>query len=471
MEMCWSSFFCGTFLLLAIISYFLVTKQRRSPHSAPNLPPGSMGWPYIGETLQLYSQDPNIFFINRKKRYGEIFKSQLFGCPCIILSSPEAARFVLVSHAHLFKPTYPPNKERMIGPSALFFHNGDYHTLLRRLVWSSLAPKSIRVLLPDVESAAISILESWDSRILSTFQLLKQFAFEVAVITIFGGWLDDGYRLDLKKNYMILDQGYNSLPINITGSLYNKALQARRNLQKIIGEIMKERRREVMVEKDLLGRLLNYKDDNGQQLTDDQVADNIIGVMFAAQDTTASVLTWVMKYLHEDPKLFQAVKAEQMAIREENEFESQPLTWAQTRRMSLSHRVILETLRKASIISFTYREAVCDVEYNGYLIPKGWKVMPLFWIIHHNSEFFKDPQNFDAYRFNIAPKPDTFIPFGNGAHACPGNELAKMEMLVFIHHVVTKYRFHVVKPDNGVEYRPFLIPKQGLTARLQRDYI
>ncbi|XP_011013084.1 PREDICTED: abscisic acid 8'-hydroxylase 4-like [Populus euphratica] len=61
-----------------------------------------------------------------------------------------------------------------------------------------------------------------------------------------------------------------------------------------------------------------------------------------------------------------------------------------------------------------------------YLIPKGWKVMPLFGNIHHNPEYFSDPQKFDPTRFEVATKPN--MPFGSGQHACPGNELAKLEI-------------------------------------------
>jgi cytochrome P450 len=80
-------------------------------------------------------------------------------------------------------------------------------------------------------------------------------------------------------------------------------------------------------------------EDDGALLTDEQVADNVIGVLFAAQDTTASVLTWIVKYLHDHPKLLDAVRAEQAAIREANDGGRRPLTWAQTRSMTLTHRV------------------------------------------------------------------------------------------------------------------------------------
>ncbi|KAK9166404.1 hypothetical protein Scep_001595 [Stephania cephalantha] len=462
----------------ALLSYTFTrahTRRRRPQQRKAKLPPGPVGWPFIGETLQLYSQDPNIFFANKQKRYGEIFKSHILGCPCVMLASPEAARFVLVTQAHLFKPTYPKSKEKLIGPSALFFHQGDYHTRLRRLVQGSLSPDAIRSLVPHIESIAISSLEAWaEDRIINTFQEMKKFSFDVGIIALFG-CLDSYYKEELKKNYSIVDKGYNSFPTNIPGTAYSNAFLARKRLSQIVSEIIIKRKEKRLERKDLLGCLMNSKDEKGQSLTDDQIADNIIGVLFAAQDTTASALTWVLKFLHDNPKLLEGVKAEQIAIYESNGLGKRPLTWAQARSMILTYRVILESLRMASIISFTFREAVADVEYKGYLIPKGWKVLPLFRNIHHNPEFFLDPQKFDPSRFavykNVAPKPNTFMPFGNGVHACPGNELAKLEMLILIHHLVAKFRWEVVGSQSGIQYGPFPVPQHGLPARFWKESV
>uniref|UniRef100_A0A5B6ZIN1 (+)-abscisic acid 8'-hydroxylase n=1 Tax=Davidia involucrata TaxID=16924 RepID=A0A5B6ZIN1_DAVIN len=455
--------------LSTLLSYFISKKKKRNPKQRVKLPPGSMGWPYIGETLQLYSQDPNVFFATKQERYGDIFKTHILGCPCIMLASPEATRFVLVTQAQLFKPTYPESKEKMIGPSALFFHQGDYHTHLRKLVQSSLSPDAIRKLIPDIEAMAISALESWASgQVVNTFHEMKKISFKVGILSVFGQ-LDGKYREELKENYCIVDKGYNSFPTNLPGTAYNKAILARKRLRQILSEIIRERKEKRLLEKDLLGHLLSFKDRKGQTLTEDQIADNIIGVLFAAQDTTASVLSWILKYLHDDQKLLEAVKAEQKTIYKLNNGGKHPLTWAQTRNMPLTYRVILESLRMASIISFTFREAVVDVEYEGYFIPKGWKVMPLFRNIHHNPEFFTEPRNFDPSRFEVAPKPNTFMPFGNGVHACPGNELAKLEMLILIHHLVTKFRWEVVGSQSGIEYGPFPVPQNGLPARFWKE--
>lgn len=135
-----------------------------APAKDKRFPPGSMGWPYIGETTKLYTQNPNSFISNRQKRYmdisgfpsygwffdrcifnglfiacsyGDIFKTHILGCPCVMISSPEAAKIVLVSKAHLFKPTYPPSKEKMTGPEALLFHQSAYHSRLKKLVQAS----------------------------------------------------------------------------------------------------------------------------------------------------------------------------------------------------------------------------------------------------------------------------------------------------------------------------------------------
>ncbi|KAF7829107.1 Abscisic acid 8'-hydroxylase 1 [Senna tora] len=440
-------------LVLNSLIKIFSSKRRDLP-----LPPGTMGWPYIGETFQLYSQDPNVFFASKIKRFGSIFKSHILGCPCVMISSPEAAKFVL-NKAQLFKPTFPASKERMLGKQAIFFHQGEYHANLRRLVLRTFMPEAIRSFVPAIESIALDCLNSWEGQSITTFLEMKNFTFNVALLSIFGK--DEIlYREDLKRCYYILERGYNSMPINLPGTLFHKAMKARKELSQILAQIMSTRRQMKQDHNDLLGSFMSEK----AGLTDEQIADNVIGVIFAARDTTASVLTWIVKYLGENPSVLQAVTEEQESILKSKAEEG--LIWEDTKKMPLTSRVIQETLRVASILSFTFREAVQDVEYEGYLIPKGWKVLPLFRNIHHSPDNFKEPEKFDPSRFEVAPKPNTFMPFGNGTHACPGNELAKLEILVLLHHLTTKYRWCMEGAQNGIQYGPFALPLNGLPIRL-----
>ncbi|XP_051151651.1 abscisic acid 8'-hydroxylase CYP707A2-like [Andrographis paniculata] len=437
--------------------FFMSLREAKLP-----LPPGSMGWPYIGETFQLYSQNPNTFFAAKVKKYGSIFKSHVLGCRCVMISSPEAAKVVLVSKAHLFKPTFPASKERMLGKQAIFFHQGEYHAKLRKLVLRAFMPEAIKSFMADIESIAVTSLQSWEEKdFITTFQEMKTYAFNVALLSIFGK--DEFlYREDLKRCYYILEKGYNSMPINLPGTLFHKAMKARKELAQILAKILSLRRQRQrdQAHSDLLGSFMEDSED----LTDEQIADNIIGVIFAARDTTASILTWILKYLAENPTVLHSVTEEQEAIMKRKE--EKGLSWADTKTMPITSRVIQETLRVASILSFTFREAVEDVEFNGYLIPKGWKVLPLFRNIHHSPENFPEPEKFDPSRFEFTPKPNTFMPFGNGTHSCPGNELAKLEILILLHHLTTKYRWSTMTPQNGIQYGPFPLPQNGLPIKL-----
>ncbi|XP_051131936.1 abscisic acid 8'-hydroxylase 4-like isoform X1 [Andrographis paniculata] len=365
-------------LCLSTLVFYHVSKKRiKNRKHTPNLPPGTMGWPYVGETLQLYSKDPDTFFSDKQKRYGDIFKTNILGCPCVMLASPEASKFILATNADLFKPTYPKSKEKMIGPMALFFHQGEYHSNLKKLVQTSFSPKMIKKLIPKIESICISILDSWvDGQVINTFREMKRLSFEVGILAIFGQ-LEKERKDELHKNYVIVDKGYNSFPTNLIGTPYYKALQARKRLNEILREIICERKKMLEEKNLLLGQLIEFKDVRGVTLSDDQISDNIIGVLFAAQDTTAAAITWILKYLHDHPKLLEAVK--------------------------------------------------------------------------------------------VAPRANTFMPFGSGAHSCPGNELAKLEILIFIHHLLNKMRWEVVGPQNEIQYSPFPIPQNGLPARFWRE--
>eukprot|EP00250_Pteridium_aquilinum_P035772 c9913_g1_i1 orf=81-1481(+) len=449
-----------------VIGSFLIHSFSEARRKS-KLPPGSMGWPYIGETLQLYSQNPNAFFSSKQRRYGEIFKTHILGCPCVMIATPEAARFVLVSQAHLFKPTFPASKQGMIGPQALFFHEGAYHIKLRKLVQSSFLPESIRGMTPDIEDLAISILDSWEGQTVNTFMEMKTFALKVGILKIFGCHKELDMD-DLNHAYATLEQGYNSMPINIRGTKYYNAMKARKHLSKTIQGVIRERKMRGEVGKDFLQTLMGWRDERGEGLSEQQIEDNIIGVIFASRDTTASVLTWLIKFLHNSPALLDSVIAEQDKIREGKADNQQKLTWEDTKSMRLTSRVIQETLRVATILSFTFREAVEDVDYKGYIIPKGWKVLPLFRNIHHSPEFFPDPHKFDPSRFEVPPKPNTFLPFGNGVHSCPGSELAKLEMLVFIHHLTTKFRWELDESKTGIQFSPFQVPQEGLPIRVVR---
>ncbi|WOL01442.1 abscisic acid 8'-hydroxylase 1-like [Canna indica] len=247
------------------------------PHQSRELPlpPRSLGWSYTGETLHLYSKNPNAFFALKQQRYGAIFKTHILGCPCVMVSSPEAAS--------------GPSRRARSGCWAgrpFFFQQGEYHAWLRRLM---LRLDAIHGSVTGIEAVVLYALRSWDGCSVNTFQEMKMYAFNVALLSIFGK--DEiSYIEDLKQCYYTPEKGYNSMPINLPGTLFYKAMKARKQLAKIVAKIVSSRRTTQLKAEpnDLLASFMESK----EALIDDQIADNCIGVIFVARDSTTGILTW-----------------------------------------------------------------------------------------------------------------------------------------------------------------------------------
>nr|TKS10404.1 hypothetical protein D5086_0000084620 [Populus alba] len=120
-----------------------------------------------------------------------------------------------------------------------------------------------------------------------------------------------------------------------------------------------------------------------------------------------------------------------------------------------------------------FKEAIKDFTFNGFAIPKGWKAshfLTLYWSAsstHKNAEYFSEPEKFDPSRFEgKGPAPYTFIPFGGGPRMCPGNEYARLEILVFMHNLVKSFRFERLILDEKIVFDPTPRPNMGLPVRL-----
>ncbi|KAH8490654.1 hypothetical protein H0E87_022975 [Populus deltoides] len=109
--------------------------------------------------------------------------------------------------------------------------------------------------------------------------------------------------------------------------------------------------------------------------------------------------------------------------------------------MKYLSKVIDETLRMVTFSLTVFREAKTDFCMNGYTIPKGWKVLAWFRTIHLDPEVYPNPKEFNPSRWDdYTPKAGTFLPFGAGSRLCPGNNLAKLEISIFLHYFLLDYR-------------------------------
>ncbi|KAJ9702247.1 hypothetical protein PVL29_004135 [Vitis rotundifolia] len=135
--------------------------------------------------------------------------------------------------------------------------------------------------------------------------------------------------------------------------------------------------------------------------------------------------------------------------------------------MRYSWNVACEVMRLAPPVQGAFREAMNDFIFEGFSIPKGWK---LYWSTHsthRNPECFPEPEKFDPSRFEgKGPAPYTYVPFGGGPRMCPGKEYARLEVLVFMHNLVRRYKWEKLLPDEKIIVDPMPIPAKGLPIRL-----
>ncbi|KAG0474985.1 hypothetical protein HPP92_014671 [Vanilla planifolia] len=215
------------------------------------------------------------------------------------------------------QPTFPASKERMLGPQAIFFQRGSTTP-------DSAASSSEPDFMPDAIRAKQEDNQTSDE--LEVLLHLEKGLPQLRRRLISPGHLSQG------------DEGKAA-----TGAINRKESHL---FEK--GERWRTGEFKTGAAVDLLASFMDAK----EALTDDQIADNIIGVMFAARDTTASVLTWILKYLAENPSILEAVAAEQEDIRRSKKTmageEKCSLNWADTKVMPITCRVIQETMRVAS---------------------------------------------------------------------------------------------------------------------------
>ncbi|KAK6932321.1 Cytochrome P450 [Dillenia turbinata] len=147
---------------------------------------------------------------------------------------------------------------------------------------------------------------------------------------------------------------------------------------------------------------------------------------------------------------------------------NEPLTWDDLAKMKYTWRVATETLRMTPLIFCSFRRALQDVEFGGYVIPEAWQVIWALGTTHMDENIFPNPSKFDPMRYEQAtPPPFSFVTFGGGPRMCPGYEFSKLETLAPIHYLVTRSRWKFSIADNSFSRDPMPVFNQGLPIQIE----
>ncbi|CAN4107129.1 unnamed protein product [Withania somnifera] len=304
------------------------------------------------------------------------------------------------------------------------------------------------------------------------YQSIKRYSFHVAC-RLFVSIEDPNRIAKFAKSFAFLTSGMISIPIDLPGTPFNRAIKASSFIRKELMEIIKQRKIDLREGKasptqDIMSYMLLTCDENGKFMNELDIADKIIGFLLGGYDTISSACASIVKYLAELPHIYQGVYQEQMEIAKSKD-PGELLNWEDIKKMKYSWNVACEVLRLAPPIQGAFREALSDFIFNGFSIPKGWKIYWSANATHKSPEFFPDPQKFDPSRFEESgPAPYTFVPFGGGPRMCPGKEYARLEILVFMHNLVKRFKWQKIIPDEKIVVNGISIPAKGLPVRLYR---
>ncbi|KAJ4709153.1 Cytochrome P450 [Melia azedarach] len=217
---------------------------------------------------------------------------------------------------------------------------------------------------------------------------------------------------------------------------------------------------------DILSQMLLTSDEDGKFMNELDIADKILGLLLGGYDTASIACSLIVKFLAELPHIYDQVYKKQMEIAN-SKAKSELLNWEDIQKLKYSWNIACEVMRMAPPLQGAFREAITDFIFNGFSIPKGWK---LYWSAnstHKNPEYFPEPEKFDPSRFEgKGPAPYTYVPFGGGPRMCPGKEYARLEILVFMHNLVKRFKWEKVIPSERIIVDPLPMPEKGLPVRL-----
>ncbi|XP_042440856.1 cytochrome P450 90B2-like isoform X2 [Zingiber officinale] len=481
--------FSVQFLLLPTLAVLLSVKLIKWKRKQLNLPPGRRGWPFVGETFGYLKPHPATsvgqFMEQHISRYGKIYRSNLFGEPTIVSADAALNRFILQNEGKLFECSYPSSIGGILGKWSMLVLVGDMHREMRMISLNFMNNVRLRSrLLPEVERHSLLVLRSWiHGSPFSALEEAKKFTFNLMAKNIMSMEPYEAKTEKLRLEYISFMKGVISAPLKFPGTPYWKALKSRSNILNVIEQKMQERSQEMREQEgdeevdDLLGWCLKHSN-----LSKEQTLDLLLSLLFAGHETSSVALASAIFFLESCPKAVQELREEHSEIeRKKLQRAESSLTWEDYKEMEFTQCVINETLRLSNVVRFVHRKVLRDVEYKGYKIPRGWKILPVFASVHLDSSLYDDPHRFTPWRWqsNKQRRPtlcvqknsvtstttNNFMPYGGGPRLCAGSELAKLELAVFLHHLVLSYRWELAEPDHPLAF-PFIEFPKGLPIKV-----
>jgi cytochrome P450 len=388
------------------------------------------------------------------KRYGDIFTFRSIGFPrSVILSHPQAIQELFTADAKLFE-SGKANKilQPVLGDYSLILHDGDYHQQQRRLLTPPFHGERMKAYGEIICQITEQVISQWQlDKPFIARSSMQEISLRVILQAVFG--LHEGTRYQqLSKLLSATTDVFNSpfsssllfLPLlqQDFGSLspWGQFLRRKQQINKLLNAEIQERRENFDANReDILTLLMLAQDEAGQPMTNQELQDELMTLLFAGHETTASALAWALYWIHYLPEVRDKLLQELEACGNE----LNPHTVA---KLPYLNAICSETLRIYPIALFTFpRITKASIKLMGYEFDPGTVLSTCIYLTHQRADLYPEPKQFKPERFLERQfSPYEYFPFGGSNRRCIGMAFALYEMKLVLATILSRLQLSLV---------------------------
>ena len=430
-----------------------------------NLPKG----PNTPRSLRLmkFIFQPIKYLDDYAKAYGDTFTIQgSQGTPIVYFSQPQALQTIFTADSsQLDAGRGNSGLEFLMGENSLLLLDGDRHQRQRQMLTPPFHGERMRAYGQIISEIAEQVMNQWTvGKPFNIRASMQEITLRVILRVVFG--LDEGSRLEQLRSLIgstldLMTSRFNSSAFFFEflkqdlgdWSPWGRMLRQIKQIDELIYAQIAERRAEANPNReDILSLMMSARDEAGQPMTDVELRDELMTLLVAGHETTASALTWALYWVDQLPQVRDKLLQELDSV----DADLDPSVIA---KLPYLTAVCSETLRIYPIAANTFVRVVrSPIEITGYKLPPGTVIVPSIYLAHHREETFPQPKQFKPERFLERQfSPYEYLPFGGGNRRCIGMAFAMYEMKLVLATIVSRFQVSLVNK------RPVIPVRRGLT--------
>jgi cytochrome P450 len=407
-----------------------------------SLPPEPKSSPLV-QTLR-WSFRPLPFMQENREKYGDNFsvKFLTFERPMVMISDPSAIKALYMERSHGLPPGRDIILTPIVGPRSLLVTKGADHLARRKLMLPPFHGERMRSYQPLVEEIVDREIDSWPlGQEFPIHPRMQAITLEVILKVVFG--VAAGPRFERLRSVLTQVLEETASPVAQLSGLASRRFGGRGPWAKfekqlkqadelLYAEIAEHRASGAYEEReDILSLMMQARFEDGSEMSDSDLRDQLMTLLLAGHETTATALAWTFDLLLRHRQPLQRLR-EELEAGEEDDY---------------LRAVISESLRLRPVVPLAGRRLSVDLETENLHLPAGTDVTPAIWLTHTRADSYPEPFAFRPERF-LEDGPDTYawIPFGGGIRRCIGAAFAEFEMRIVLREVLTRCELHKASP-------------------------